>query len=109
MTIEDLLATYRADAEVLARLGQSAASEGRLQVVHEVTVALGDYLRWLSESEAALWTGHSERWVRGQFEIMEASGNARRQGRHRRYRAAALPRSLDFVGLREQARKDAAA
>lgn len=109
MTIEEQLATYREDANVLDRMGHAKEAATLRRIADEVATALGDYLRWLSESEASLWSGKSERWLRERFEVMLQMGNARKLGRHRQYRAAALPRSVDYVGLREQARQDAEA
>lgn len=109
MTIEQLLANYSEDAAILDRSGAKELAAQKRQVVEEVTIALGDYLRWLSEAEAALWSSKSPRWLRDRFEAMVASGDARRNGRHRQYRAASLPRGVDYIGLRGQARADARA
>lgn len=111
MTIEELLANYRENAAILEHACAKEQAELYRRVAQEVTDALGDYLRWLSEEEAALWSGKSTRWLRDRFEAMAATmpPTARRAGRHRQYRAAALPRAVDYIGLRAQARQDAAA
>ena len=109
MSIEQLLADYGEEAAILDRSGAKELAALKRQIVQEVTAALGDYLRWLSEAEAALWSSKSPRWLRDRFGAMVAAGDARRTGRHRQYRAASLPRGVDYVGLRGQARSDARA
>lgn len=109
MTIEEQLANYREEAVILEKAGHSRDGTLLRRVADEVTAALGDYLRWLSETEASLWAGRSERWLRENYEAWELRGDARKIGRHRQYRASVLPRGTDYVGIREQARRDVAA
>lgn len=103
--IEEVLGTYREEAAILERAGHGRDAEVLRRVADEVSTALGDYLRWLSEAEAAAWCDRSERWLRERFPAWEWSGDARRHGRHRQYRASVLPRSVDVVGVREEARR----
>jgi hypothetical protein len=109
VNIEEQLATYYEDANVLHRLGHTKEATTLRRIADEVTTALGDYLTWLSETEAALWSGKSERWLRERFDGWLVMGHARKGGRHRQYRAAILPKGVDYVGIREMARIDAEA
>lgn len=107
--IEQVLADLREEATLLDRFGETKRAEDRREIADRVTAALGDYLTWLGEGEAALWTGRSARTLRASFEQWQARGHARQVGRHRQYRADVLPRRTDHLELRRQAREDAAA
>lgn len=104
-----MLANEREEAAVLRARGLSGRADDIERVCDRVAEALGQYMRWLPESEAALWSGHTTRWLRARFEGYRQQGDARREGRRRYYRASALPRSVDVAGLRQMARSDAEA
>jgi hypothetical protein len=109
VNIEEQLANYHEEAAILERAGHTRDAALLRRIAGEVRTSLGDYLSWLSEPEGSLWSGHTERWLRERFDMWRAMGHARKNGRHRQYRAAILPRGVDYVGLREQARIDAEA
>jgi hypothetical protein len=107
--IERVLADLHEEAAILDRVGETKQAAARREIAERVTAALGDYLTWLGEAEAALWTGRSERTLRASFDLYREMGHARQVGRHRQYRAAILPRRTDYLELRRRAREDAAA
>jgi len=106
--IEDVLSRWDEEAAILERHGHAEGAAALRNRAEEARSALGGYLLWLSESEAVLWSSRAAPWLRQRFDGWEASGYARREGRHRYYRAAILPRGPDLIGVRAMARKDAA-
>lgn len=106
--IEDVLSRWQDEAAVLERHGHADEGAALRRRAVEVSEAMPDYLRWLTESEAVLWSSRSLPWLRRQYPEWEAAGYARREGRHRYYRSAILPRGPDLIGVRALAREDAA-
>lgn len=109
MTVEEVLANEREEAAILRARGLADRADDIERVCDRVAQALDVYLRWLSETEASLWSGRSPDYLRQRFAGMAADGNARKQGRSRFYRASALPRTADIAALKRQARLDAEA
>lgn len=109
MTLEDVLANQRGEAAVLRARGLTARADDIERVCDEIASALPHYLSWLSESEAALWSGQSRAWLRDRRDGWGERGDARKQGRGWFYRASALPRRADLVGAAVRARRMIAA
>jgi hypothetical protein len=109
LTLEEILASEREDAAVLRARGLADRAADIERVCDRVQESLGNYLRWLSETEAILWSGRSAKYLRDRFAGWVAQGDARKVGRNRQYRASAIPRNVDVAGLRQRARQEAAA
>ena len=91
MTLEQVLADYRGDAQVLRRRGHAHDAELIEMICDAVAAAAEDYLRWITEDEAMLRSARSRAWLRGQFAEWERQGLARRDGKRRLYRMIAVP------------------
>lgn len=91
MTLEQVLADARGDAQVLRKRGHGRDAELIEKLCDEVSAAAEDYLRWLNEDEAMLRSGRSSAWLRGAFPEWERSGHARRDGKRRLYRQVVVP------------------
>jgi hypothetical protein len=105
--LEQLLADWRGDAEVLRRQGHNREAEQIERFVDDVTVVAEDYLRWLSEDEARLRAGRSLGWLRSRFPEWERAGHARRDGRRRHYRMLVISQRANTLAAREAGRRAA--
>jgi hypothetical protein len=99
------LADERGQAAVLRHNGHVHDAELLERVCARVAQAARDYLLWLGEPDAALWSGKSAAWLRSRFEEWREHGNAEMRGRVRHYRAICLPRRLDLDAAREAGRR----
>ena len=92
MTIEQVLADARERVATLRYEGHPIQAASVARVVDDVTEALHEYLTTLSESEAMLYTGRKEDYLRARFGAWEARGLAMwdASGRHRRFRRCVL-------------------
>ncbi len=99
-TLEQLLADWRGDAQVLRRRGHDRDADQMERFADAVARAAEDYLRWLSEDEALLRSGRSLGWLRTQFPEWERAGHARRDGRKRWYRMLVIPQRANDVAAR---------
>lgn len=91
MMLEQVLANWREDAAVLRRRGHPHDAELIERLCDEVAASAEDFLRWLTESEAALRAGRSPKWLQRQFAGWVALGLARHDGRRRLYRMVIIP------------------
>lgn len=111
--LKDVISAWRGDASVLERHGQQALAEQLKRCAQQVEAAAEEWLTWLTESEAALYSGETVRWLQSRFVAFERRGMARKQGKTRLYRQCALPRRAETVRAyeagREAARKMATA
>jgi hypothetical protein len=105
MSLEQVLAEWEGKAAVLASTRHAHDAELIEQVCQSVRASAQDYLTWLSEPEAKLYSGHAVEWLRARFSVWEAQGLATRDGRRRRYRLIALPRRANLDRARRQARE----
>ena len=106
-TLEQLLADWRGDAQVLRRQGHGPEAEQLEQFADAVTRVAEDYLRWLSEDEARLRSGRSSGWLRSQFPEWERAGHARRDGHRRYYRMLVISQRANTLAAREAGRRAA--
>lgn len=111
--LETVLADYCERATILRSVGESGKAQLVEDVCAEVTAAAEEYLRWIGETDAAMMSGKSEKWLRGQFPNWEQLGHARKgQNGKREYRMLILPRRVNLSAAREEGRRavrDAAA
>jgi len=105
MTLEDVLANERGEAAVLRARKHGAEADAIERVCDRVSAALAHYLTWLSESEAALRSSRSRAWLREHFAGMASKGDAKREGRHRLYRASGLPETVNPQDARQRGRR----
>ena len=108
-TLEQLLADWRGDAQVLRRRGHEGEAEQMERFADAVARAAEDYLRWLSEDEALLRSGRSRGWLRSQSPDWERAGHARRDGRKRWYRMLVIPQRANPLAARDAGRRAALA
>lgn len=91
-TLEEVLESLRADAKVLRRHGHAATADLLERVRREVEEAAGEWLTFLSETEAKLRSGHGTKWLADRRRVWAAEGHARKSGGHWQYRACVVPR-----------------
>ncbi len=98
--LEDLVATWRAEAAVLRRHGATAIADALERCAAEAEGSAFEWLRWLDEGTAMLFTGHKRETLRNMFRELESRGLARLRGGHRQYRRCALRRRADVDAAR---------
>jgi hypothetical protein len=100
------LADWRSDADALDRQDQAADAEKLRRQCDAVTKSAEDYLTFLSEKEAVLWSGYSKVWLRQRFPAWQRLGHAKTRERgkgDRLYRRCVLPRRADLAAARANA------
>ena len=105
-TLETVLADYRESAVALKRTKSAQMAELVDEICDDVERAAEDYLVFLNEKEAALWSGKSADWLRHRFSMWQRMGHGklREHGkRDRLYRRCVLPRSADLAAARADA------
>ena len=105
--LEQVLADWRGDAQVLRRQGHDGEAEQIERFAVDVARAAEEYLRWLSEDEALLRSGRSRRWLRLLFPEWERAGHARRDRGRRVYRMLVIPQRANALAAREAGRRAA--
>ncbi len=90
-----LITDWHGDATVLHRRGQHALAEQLEQCAREVQLAAEEWLTWVTELEAALFSGQTTRWLQSRFPAWERRGMAKRDGRTRKYRLCIVPRRAE--------------
>ena len=111
-TLETVLADYRADADALDRTHSVSVAKLVRQICADVEKAAEDYLVFLGETEAVLWSGYSKDWLRSRFPTWERLGHAKFRDhgkRDRMYRRCILPRRADLAAARADAVRTARA
>lgn len=106
-SLEQVIADRRESANHAGWLGHAHDAELIRSVLDEVEEAAEDYLRWLSEAEAKLWTGHVTRWLRARYAELEPDGNAKTEHGKRFFRAICLPRRVNADQARAAGRRAA--
>lgn len=105
--LAQVLADFRGDAAVLRRHGQVPLAEQLEACARVVQESAEEWLTMLTESEAALYSGETVRWLQTRFPAWERRGMADKQGRVRRYRQCALPRRAETASAYEAGRQAA--
>lgn len=104
-----IIADLRGDAAVLRRAGHESEAVLCERIANDITNAAEEYLTFLPEADAALFSGHRPPWLRAQYESLARRGHAKMHGRTRYYRQCALPRragtAMAFEAGVEAARK----
>lgn len=91
LDLGDVLADLREEAAILRANGHGPQAATLERACERVQDACPDYLRWLTEGEAALRSGRAERWLSARFPEWEAMGHAKLVKRTRYYRAIIVP------------------
>jgi hypothetical protein len=105
-TLETVIADYRADADSLDRTHSASTAKLIRQICAEVEKAAEDYLVFLYETEASLWSGYSKDWLRSQYPKWERLGHAKMSEsgkRERMFRRCVLPRRANLAAARADA------
>lgn len=105
-TLETVLADYRASADALDRTRRTSDAKAIREFCDDVEKAAEDYLVFLAETEAVLWSGYSKEWLRARFPAWERLGHAKVRDhgkRDRMYRRCILPRRADLAAARADA------
>lgn len=105
MTLEQVLADERGDAQVLRRNGHGRDADLAERICDKVAAAAEEYLRWLSEEDARLRSGWSVTRLRSHFGEWERQGHARRDGRRRLYRMLIVPQRANTLAARDAGRR----
>lgn len=104
--LETVLADYCERATILRSVGESGKAQLIEDVCADVTESAEEYLRWIGETDAAMMSDKSERWLRGQYPAWESLGHARKgQNGKREYRMLILPRRVNLSAAREEGRR----
>ncbi len=108
-TFEAVLEQWTHDEVVLRRHGQHALADQLAQCAADVRAGAEEFLTLLAESEAALYSGETARWLQKRFPALERRGLALKRGRTRYYRQCAIPRRAEtaraFEAGRDAARR----
>lgn len=105
-TLETVLADYRSDADALDRTQSASTAKLIRQMCKDVETAAEDFLIFLPEKEAELWSGYAKDWLRKRFPAWERLGHAKYRAhgkRDRLYRRCILPRRADLAAARADA------
>lgn len=104
--LEQSLADWRERAQALRACGDEGRAVLIEKIVGEFAESAEEYLRWIGETDAALMSGRSEKWLRGNFPAWESLGHARKgQNGKREYRMLILPRRVNLSAAREEGRR----
>jgi hypothetical protein len=106
-SVEQVIADRRESANHAGWLGHAHDAELIRAILDEIEQAAEDYLTWLSEAEAKLWTGHRVQWLRARYAELEPDGNAKTERGTRFYRAICLPRRVNADEARAAGRRAA--
>lgn len=93
MTLEQILAETRSDANALRRCGDRRLADVMETICGNVEASAADWLTWLSETEALSRSGKSLDYLRARRDQWAVDGLARKDGRRWFYRRAIVPRS----------------
>lgn len=102
--LQQVITDWYGDAAVLRRHGQVSLAEQLEACARTVQRSAEEWLTMLTESEAALFSGETVRWLQSRFPVLERRGMARREGRTRLYRQCALPRRAETARAYEAGR-----
>lgn len=106
--LTQILADAREEAQVLRRAGNGGQADYVDALVSRVREAAEDFITWLSEADAMLKSGLSERTLRRRFRDCLDCGTARYGSKGgREYLAAIIPNRADLGAQRARGRRAA--
>lgn len=100
MDLSQLLVDKREEVAMLARAHASVQPEYLTDLLDEFKAAAEDFITWLSESDAMLKSGLSERTLRRRYREMLDCGTARWGKTGREYIAKCIPYRPDIAAAR---------
>lgn len=103
-SLTDVIADAKSDADSLQRLGYDRDANLLRTFISRVELSAHAWLNFMSEVDAALFSGLQPRVLRHRFAAWEARGFAFKQGRTRFYCEAILPRRADLRAARDAGR-----
>lgn len=104
--LEQVIADWRGDAQVLRSRGHAHDAKLLEDCADQVTSSAEDYLRFLSEADAELRSNVSKAWLRGRFPQWEAMGHARKVNGRRYYRMLIVPQRPNLSAAREEGKRE---
>lgn len=105
VTLERVLAEIRGQSDALYRVGQDVVATYVRRIVDDVEAAAEPYLKWLSETEARLQSGHGVAWFRARRNQWQADGHARKGPKGWQYRAVIVPSRPNRLAALEAGRR----
>ncbi len=102
--LTDVLADAKSDADRLQRLGYDRDANLLRTFIKRVELSAHPWLNFMSEIDAALFSGVQPRVLRRRFAAWEVRGFAYKQGRTRFYCEAILPRRADLRAAHDAGR-----
>jgi hypothetical protein len=106
-TLEEVLEDERRQAKVLADNGHENDANLIRRVCDRAESAAAEYVNFMSEPEAILRTGKSERQLRRLYAELEPRGHAKKIGAMRYYRECILEPRKDLSAARKAGRRAA--
>lgn len=106
-TLEEVLEDELRQAGVLKHNDHDHDARLIKRICRRVLDATEDYLVFLNEKEAALWSAKSAEWLRARFPRWERRGHAKKIGRVRSYRRIVLEPRVDVARVRADAKTQA--
>lgn len=102
--LTQLVAEIRDHAAVLEHTGNTGQAQYLAHVAERLKDAAEDYTTWISEQNALLRSGWTERTMRRRFAELQECGLARWHDGKREFLVCAVPPRADIEGARERAR-----
>ena len=103
--LNQILADAREEAKITARMGNTQQANYLNDLLDRINESAEDFLTWLSEENALLKSGLSERTLRRRFRELHECGLARYNLKHEReYRSIAVPSRPEVEQAKELAR-----
>jgi AraC-like DNA-binding protein len=102
------IADARSDAQALRRMGNDSQAAAVERMIGVIAYAAEPFTTWLSEDDAMLRSGDSERTLRRRFRSLLECGLARYGHRNRReYMMCAVPQRADVGAAYDAGRRAA--
>lgn len=100
MDLSQLITDKREEVAMLERAHASVQPEYLTDLLDQFKAASEDFITWLSESDAMLKSGLSERTLRRRYREMLDCGTARWGKTGREYMAKCIPNDPDVIAAR---------
>ncbi len=107
MTLEQALADWSENAQVLRKTGHEHDAELLETVIADFREAGEDFVTWLAEDDAILRSGNTQSWFRRRWALWLDQGLAKMEGGTRYYLQAIVPQRKHLSEARADARRTA--
>lgn len=108
MTLEQVIADAREEAQVLRANGHAHQAASVERVCDQVAAAASLFLEWVPERAATIRSGRGVDYYRTRFPQWEQDGLAKLEGRARWYRGVVVPRRVLASIVRAEAARELA-